>query len=59
MLQLKHNRISDMKNVIKNYAAYGLIAVSVVGAVANWSRPDIAIAWLVASLGWIAYKFEV
>lgn len=48
-----------MKNVIKNYITYGLIAVSVIGVVANWSRPDVAVAWLSASLGWIAYKFEV
>ncbi len=44
---------------IRNYLPYALIGICVTQVVINWGNPDVAIAWIAASLGWLAYKLEV
>lgn len=44
---------------IKHYLPYAIIGICILEVFTNWSRPDVAIAWIVATIGWLSYKFEL
>ena len=46
------------RSAIQKYAPWVIIAISLLEIMLTWSRPAEAFAWIIAAVGWLAYKFD-
>jgi hypothetical protein len=47
-----------IRTVIHRYAPWAIIAICFLEIMLTCSRPSEAFAWIIAAIGWLAYKFD-
>lgn len=47
-----------LRHFIHQYVPYAIIAICFLEIILTWSRPAEAFAWIIAAIGWLAYKFD-
>jgi hypothetical protein len=47
-----------ISKAIQDHLPWAIIAICVLEILLTWSRPAEAFAWIIATVGWIAYKIE-
>jgi len=47
-----------IRQSIRDHLPWAIIAICLLEVLLTWSRPPEAFAWLIATIGWLAYKFE-
>jgi len=47
-----------IRHFIHQYVPWAVIAICLLEVVLTWSRPPEAFAWIIATIGWLAYKFD-
>jgi len=48
----------DFRKAIHNHLPWAIIAICIMEIMLNWSRSSEAFAWIIATVGWLAYKIE-